>query len=240
MINNIEKSEQPDPEDVMAAVVSFNDAAIITGLFKRLGWTYSIEIEETISLARQNANLSIKFKAMKHLRELLREAAETSGYLANVSQSTPNAQGGVTTFHAKRIANILNPTKKIESSIKEPNNEESEEPRTKSGPNRESNRQQGKSETENTELLRELPGSTSDSRCPDCPGDGGLGFSEPADGGETSGNEQSAGDNIKTGTSEEPREIIGDGEKDNPCIQTRPPTCDRDLFPGISTSAESR
>ncbi|GAG82799.1 unnamed protein product, partial [marine sediment metagenome] len=123
MTDEIEKTEQPNPDDVLVAIQSFNDPNIIINIFRDLGWTYSVEIKETVTLAQQNANLSIKFKAIKHLRELLREAAETSGYVANVSQTMPNAQGGVTTFHAKRIAGALNPVKKIESTIKESEND---------------------------------------------------------------------------------------------------------------------
>lgn len=92
--SNIIKKEQPDPDEILAAITSFNDVSIITNIFRELDWTYSLEIRETLALARQNANLSIKFKALKHLRELLKEAAEASGYVARVSQTFPNAQGG--------------------------------------------------------------------------------------------------------------------------------------------------
>ncbi len=103
MDNEIKKPESPSPDDILAAIQSFNDPGIITNIFRELGWSYSLEIRETLIMAKQNANLSIKFKAIKHLRELLREAAEASGYTANVSQTFPNAQGGQTTFQAKRI-----------------------------------------------------------------------------------------------------------------------------------------
>ena len=212
---------------MLAAIQSFNDPSIITNIFRDLGWNYSVEIKETLALARQNANLSIKFKALKHLRELLREAAETSGYVANVSQTVPNAQGGVTSFHAKRIANVLNPTKQIESKIKESENDKKE---TRTDLDRESGG--GQSQTENTEESvdeQSRPGDSSepirDSRCAFPIGDVDSGGTESQDGGEA------------------PRTVAGDSKSDrarlkdkgeNPCIKTKPPTCDRDLFPGIS------
>ena len=231
MNNEIEKSE-PSHEDVLAAITSFNDPTIITNMFRELGWTYSIEIKETLALAKQNANLSIKFKAIKHLRELLREAAETSGYIASVSQTVPNPQGGVTSFHAKRIANILNPTKQIESNVKETQNDKKE---TRTEPNRESDRGQsqtkdpGESEPDSSESIR-------DTRRAFPSGDVESGGIEPADGRETS--REVAGD----GSSNNQRQIRADDDSDseesNPCIQTRLPNCDRDLYPGISSAED--
>jgi len=221
MDNEIKKPESPSPDDILAAIQSFNDPGIITNIFRELGWSYSLEIKETLIMAKQNANLSIKFKAIKHLRELLREAAETSGYTANVSQTFPNAQGGQTTFQAKRISNILNPTKQIESTIKEPKDDKIEETQ--------SNRGSDRSESEETQdtgdafpSLEGCPGAT-----PDPKRSSESGGVEPSNGGET------------------PRPVPGgtsgkdsDSEERNPCIKTRPPTCDQDLFPGISSAEE--
>ena len=256
MNNEIEKSEQSSPDDVLAAIQSFNDPSIITNIFQKLGWSYSLEIKETLIMAKQNANLPIKFKAIKHLRELLREAAETSGYVASVSSTVPNPQGGHTTFSAKRIAGILNPVKKIESTeIKETQNDEKE---IRTEPDRGSDRRQseGKSKEEipqrNNEGFRKsdaIPEGESDqtnstesirdTRRAFPAGDADSGGTESADGGETPrpipGGAASDREGMLT-TDDTSDNNAGEGDT-NPCIKTRPPTCDQDLFPGI-TSAE--
>ena len=246
--SNIEKSNQPSPEEILATIQSFNDPAIITNIFRELGWNYSLEIRETLMMVKQNANLSIKFKALKHLRELLREAAEASGYIANVSKTIPNAQGGQTTFSAKRIAGILNPVKKIESTeIKEPKNDKQEiQTESNRGSDRGSSQDnEGHSkdsgQPRNQEVstgnpdgvsgeintLQQFPvesGRTKSGR------DGESDSVKPVDGGETTGP-------VPRGA-EKSSLCNGTITKDDPCISTRPPTCDQDLFPGISTSAE--
>ena len=239
MSNEIEKSDSPNPDDILKAITSFNDVSIITNIFKELGWSYSLEIQETLALAKQNANLSIKFKAVKYLRDLLREAAEASGYTANVSSTMPNAQGGTTTFHAKRIASALNPTKQIESTIKEPKNDK-QEIQTES--DRGSDRGPGQSNKGHSEdsgqsgiqesstgndTLQQFPvesGRTESGR------DGEPDDVKPINGGEATG--------PVPGGAEKSSLCNGTITKDDPCISTRPPTCDQDLFPGISTSAE--
>jgi metal-sulfur cluster biosynthetic enzyme len=241
MLDEIEKSE-PSPDDVLAAIQSFNDPSIITNLFRQLGWSYSIEIKETVKLAQQNTNSSVKFKAIKYLRELLREAAETAGYTAKVSQTFPNAQGGSTTFSAKRIAGILNPTKQIESTIKEPENDKKE---TRTEPNRESDRRPSDSSCEINQRGTSKGGqgceerstkrnnSNSDEPILDTrrafpPGDADSGGTEPPDGGETPRP-------VPGGT---PNDDAHPQNSENPCIKTRPPTCDQDLFPGISSAED--
>ena len=243
MTNEIEKSEQPNPEEITAAVLSFNDPAIITNLFKQLGWSYSLEIQETVSLAKQNANLSIKFKAIKHLRELLQEAAETAGLISNVSRTTPNAQGGHTTFSAKRIAGILNPVKQIESTeIKEPQNEQPKETRTESNrgsDRRESGGNAGESNlgTDTREVFPAEDVGAEQGGTPEPADSTGLGSLEPGDGGETSERRQPRGIDESSGTRKQDEDCnAADGG--NPCIKTRPPTCDRDLYPGISSAGE--
>ena len=225
--------EQPNPDDVLKAITSFNDPSIITNIFNELGWSYSMEIRETLMMAKQNANLSIKFKAIKHLRELLREAAEAAGYVANVSSTAPNAAGGHTTFSAKRIAGILNPVKKIKSTeIKEPQNEQKEtnKSETKHNPIRD-NSDRGCDREPSTveESVDEQHISGTDTRRAFPLGDADIGGTEPPDGGETPRRPKSA-------DSAENKQAPSEGG--NPCIKTRPPTCDRDLFPGISTSTE--
>jgi len=253
--SGIEKKEQLNPDEVLAAITSFNDVSIITNIFRELGWTYSIEIRETLTLAKQNANLSIKFKAIRHLRELLREAAETSGYVATVSSTTPNAAGGHTTFSAKRIAGILNPVKQIESTeIKEVQNgkekEQGQELEQSSDSDRECDR--GQSQTENLgESINEQPRPDSrreiQKRIPDRPdssesirdtrrafpiGDADSGDAEPPDGSKTTGQVAGGTAGLRPDNKE------SDNTGGNPCIKTRPPTCDRDLFPGISSAED--
>ena len=265
MSDEIQKSEQPNPEEISEAILSFNDPAIITNLFRQLGWSYSLEIQETVTLAKQNANLSIKFKAIKHLRELLREAAETAGYIANVSSTSPNKQGGHTTFSAKRIAGILNPVKQIESTeIKEPQNERSEEPRTESdrGCDRQESQRPGRSQEIQTRILGgTYEYDTREVFPAEDVGEGPTGTPEPADldglGGTKSpdggasperrqpdrGAEDSGtGGSSKRGTGiteidgEESKHSGSEKDGGNPCVKTRPPTCDRDLYPGISSA----
>ncbi len=189
-----------------------------------------------MSLAKQNANLSIKFKAIKHLRELLREAAETSGLIANVSRTVPNSGGGHTTMSGKRIAGMLSPVKKIESTvIKESQNDQTEEPES----NRGSSGLQDENDT--AEVFPQEDQSTNPSGSSRPLDSAGLGSPEPADGGTppdvrrgtlpTSPDEQ-------TKSSKESHQGRDVADKTNPCVKTRPPTCVRDLFPGISTSAE--
>lgn len=245
MSNEIEKTDQPNPDDVLAAIQSFNDPSIITGIFAELGWSYSVEIRETLMMAKQNANLSIKFKAVKHLRELLREAAESAGYTANVSQTIHNADGGQTTFSAKRMTTMLNPIKQIESTIiKEPKNDQPQESKTES--DRDCNRKESQGPEQRPErsgFQEGIPGGT-DTRSQFPPGEsdgranpggdaisGGL---ESTDGGEAPERQLDVGGDTSSTTDK----TTGDSEGNNPCIQTRPPTCNQDLYPGISTSAE--
>ena len=233
MPDEIEKTEQPNPDDVLAAIQSFNDPTIITNMFNTLGWSYSMEIRETLMMAKQNANLSIKFKAIKHLRELLREAAEAAGYVAKVSQTVPNADGGSTTFSAKRISGILNPVKKITSTeIKGEQNDEIKQ----------SNRGCDRGQSEGNQdpgSEREICGGNTPTS--DYTKSGGI---EPADGGETTERRPdgigNSGWDITTEGGEYRKQIndYNDGGSENPCVKVRPPQNTGDLYPGISTSAE--
>ncbi len=243
MYNEIEKTDQPNPEDVLIALTSFNDPSVLTGIFKELGWNYTFEIKEWLAMARQNANLAVKAKALIQLRKLLHEAAETAGYTANVSQTIPNAQGGQTTFSARRISGILNPVKQIESTIKEPKDDCKPEPQTESnrGCNRkESQRPKDNSPSKGTDTLDQFPLGEDTGRA-DSEGDAKLGGLEPGHGGAAS-EQQCRPDG---GLPSDNNHISGNNESDtgsksreNPCIQTRLPTCNQDLYPGISTTAE--
>ncbi len=240
-MEEIEKTNQPNPDDVLTAITSFNDPVIIMNMFKELGWTYSFEIKEWLTMARQNANLAVKAKALIQLRKLIHEAAETAGFVANVSQTIPNAQGGQTTFSAKRMAGMLNPVKQIESTIiKEPENGSNpkSQPESESIPeiNRGCNRKESQRPKSETTEERLLGGNDTHDQFPlgedsgrtNTPGDTILGGLESIDGGKAPGQQSRAGDD--SGRTSE--------TGDSPCIQTRPPTCDPELYPGISTSAE--
>lgn len=251
MNNEMEKSESPNPDDVLSAITSFNDPAIIVGIFKELGWSYTFEIKEWLMMARQNANLAVKSKALIQLRKLLREAAETSGLIANVSSTIPNPQGGHTTFSAKRIAGVLNPAKQIESTeIEGTQNDqkETDKPKTRiKSEESESNRGSNRGESQDTRDT--FPSSE---RCPGATvepvRDVELGGTEPPDGGTLFGQRLKGGATPdSTGCSEQlrgqPKDILEStsspiSKEDNPCIKTQPPTGDRGLFPGISTPAE--
>lgn len=254
MTDEIKKSEQPDPDEVLAAIQSFNDPGIITNMFKELGWSFSIEIRETLMMARQNANMSVKMKAIKHLRELLREASEAAGYVANVSRTYKDPEGGQTTFSAKRIAGVLNPTKKIESTeIKESQNDkkrlqpvESSSGCDEEEPNRGSDRGQSQS-SEGTDTLSQFPpeGCAERTDSPRDVGSVGSGGTEPPDGGTpqrrpvSGGDDGNSNNNGKCGNSKSSTgEILPVEDGENPCIKIRPPTGDRDLFPGISSAGD--
>ena len=245
-MEEIEKTDQPNPDDVLTAITSFNDPAIITNIFKELNWTYSFEIKEWLAMARQNANLAVKAKALIQLRKLLREAAEAAGYTANVSKTIPNAQGGTTTFSGKQMAGVLNPVKQIKSTvIKELQNGRNQEPRLESVPgiNRECNRKEvqkpdtpegspGGTDTREQfpPELRRSPGSGR----ADPSGDANSGGLEYADGGATSGQRPESGRDPTSTTDKTDRS----SRENDPCIQTRPPTCNHDLYPGISSAEE--
>ncbi len=233
MNNEIEKT---NPDDVLAAIQSFNDPNIITKMFEELGWSYSVEIRETMVMAKQNANLSIKFKAIKHLRELLREAAEASGYIANVSSTAPNAQGGHTTFSAKRISGFLNPVKQIKSTeIKEPQNDKIEKTKSNRGCDRRENIEPVGTDTRDVFPLEDVGAGQGESPEPANPAE--LGSLESGDGGIPP--EQRL---RPAGADETPsppdKQIKSTDGGENPCVKTRPPTCDRDLYPGISSAEE--
>lgn len=121
-------------EEVTDVVLSYNDPNLVANVFKQLRWSPSLEIVEVLKLARQDTNLSVKLRAIKQLREMMKDAAEASGLIANVSQSQPLPGGGSTTFQAKRVVSAMNPTKKIESNqIGDQNNEQEREESNRAG-----------------------------------------------------------------------------------------------------------
>jgi hypothetical protein len=127
MSNEIEKLS---PEDVATTLVSFNDPNLVLSLFRQLGWGLSFEIKETLSIAQQNINLGAKLSAIKHLRTLLREAAEAAGYYGKVTQTISGGDGTSKTFSAKQIANALKPAENVSITERKPNDTTEQKPRT--------------------------------------------------------------------------------------------------------------
>lgn len=259
-MGEIEKKKDVSIEEVQNAILSFNDANIVTNIFKQLGWSVNEELLETISIARQSINLASKLSAIKYLRKLLNEAAEASGMLAKVSRTVPGQDGGMTTFSATQMAQSLNPTKKVES--------------TELNQEKQNDRQEQKPEP--VEIGRGRP-RTESTRDPSAgidtnelfaPGTQRLGESGNAGGengttdkrsdksstGEHSRDETSEceGPDAEDGRNNSPSESANrrQGERKdrksntgfgirNPCVQHRPPNGSSKLFPGVS-SAEGK
>lgn len=220
MTNNpIEKSEQLSVEDVTSLILSYNDPNLITQILDGCGWCCSEEIIETLKVVRQDVNLGAKMTALRYLRTLLKEAAETSGIIGSVSRTVPGADGSVTTFSAKRIATALNPRKQIK--IQEINNDRRETEQTDDGGGI------GQEGGGGIEGNSQEHADTDDARP-----------KASAGGTNISRNEGSAGETIPRGVvppdGDDYIEPARDGETGNPCIQHRPPTCDRRLYPGVS------
>lgn len=217
---------KPSADDVAALILSFNDANLTAHIFMQLGWTLTDEIKETLNLAKQNTNLSVKLRAIQHLHKIMQDTAETSGMLAQVSQTVSRSDGGRTTFSAKRLAQVLNPkehTKYIESNNirKEVTNEETR--------GQEIPLDRGSSRREEKSI-----GFSQESNIPP-PGDTGRnsskGVERSADGKADiwpSTSESESSDQAKTG------DTTNGDEQDNPCILHKPPTCEKRLFPGVS------
>jgi len=232
-MNNL--PEKITPEEAVSAVLSLNDATLVATLFNRLGWSLTEEIIETLYVAKQTLNLGAKMTAIKYLRTLLQEAAEASGYITQVSQTRPGADGGSTTFSAKRISAALNPTKNViskeisddrpkpetesEKHIGITGGEGSECPRPDTG--RDSNPSNVRSESGGENSKRPLGGELDRTS-----------NTETAD--SASADTYDYGNTSDTGT--ECDGIPGNDDGGNPCIQHRPPTCDPKLYPGISGS----
>ena len=232
-----EKSEQLSVEDVTSLILSYNDPNLITQILEHYGWSCSQEILETLKVARQDVNLGAKMTAIKHIRTLLREAAEASGMVGKISRIVPGEDGTTTVFSAKRIATAFNPRKQIK--VEEIKNDSREQEETDiggspvvPGGNTETDPGQDAS-TGETDFGR---GEDEDRS-----GDNQRQMPERADSERNSGEGEDDidgrdNDNERIGGEQQP----GDG--DNPCIQHQPPTCDQRLYPGVSgtTSAGER
>lgn len=224
--------EKVNPEDAMAAMLSFSDPNILTSIMGQLGWSFSVEIEETIKLAQQSENLSIKLRAIKHLRELLNDAAEKSGMVADVSRTIPGDDGSHTTYHAKQMAAALSPVpKQVKSKVIEVQENEQEK-----------EIHDGTSPGEPTETSAESPASVPGGDGQDS---GGLNGGGGPDGipqvGRGEGDGQSSTESV---TGRGPQEGNG-GYKEridaggNPCVDNKPPTgVNPELFRGVTGAPE--
>lgn len=251
------------PDDVADVILSYNDPNLIANVFRQMGWTPTLEIIETLKVVRQDMNPGAKLRAIKYLRELLREAAEAAGLIANVSQSRPLPGGGHTTFSAKRIVSAMNPGKQIESTqIEEPKDGEKREEKPNRNSTGEESRDPSAGEIDNRRIAEGGSGCeeiNSDGKYkspggegiptehvpnghPTSPPEAGVGqpgSSEPAHRGVAPGQAEESDTNDAfppSGETEIP-EQLREGETGNPCVQTRKPDCDRTLFPGISGSS---
>lgn len=205
---------QGTPDQISSLILSYGDINLVSAAFESLGWSYSHEITETLYIAKQNKNLAAKLSAIKHLHDLVREAAEASGYLAKVSKTTTAEDGSSTTFSARRIAGALNPTNnKLQKEIVNV-----------------------QTQRDTTPIVRgSLTGETGGADGVSSPG--GDGRSGSDDGGGSAGASlgggeggDDAGDDLP-GDTGDPNEQSG-----GPCIDHRPPTCRHALYPGVSSA----
>uniref|UniRef100_A0A6M3IHH6 Uncharacterized protein n=1 Tax=viral metagenome TaxID=1070528 RepID=A0A6M3IHH6_9ZZZZ len=220
---------RPAPEDVVGAILSFNDANLVENIFDQLGWTCSSEIFEILKVARQDVSLGPKMTAIRYLRKLVQEAAEASGMIAKVSRTIPEENGGSTTFSAKRVAAALNPTKQINSKVVTNNNDNNIEEESH---DKQENRE-GQIENFDRSCIGSQTGGESDNNLqtgdssPDTRRDSGSSVSR-CESGRPDGGCNSPNESGESSDSETPN------EKGNPCAQCRVPTCDPRLFPGVS------
>lgn len=240
-----EEIEQISPEEVTSAILSYSDPNLVTGLFEQLGWSPSAEIIETLYIARQNVNLAAKLSAIKYLRQLVRESAEAAGLIGTVSKTVHGRDGSHTTFSARNMATALNPKRK-QIKIKEIKNVEQRTEETVDGGS--SGKKDGREgdnspPTNNTKETGNTP-----SGGPDRGRDrgAGVGGSENGDHNVESGNSaggaipidkifETRGDHSDAdGEGNEYEQPPREGATDNPCVEHRPPTCDRELYPGVS------
>jgi len=215
--------------DAAMMISSLGDTNLVVSMFDSLGWTFTDEIREVLKLVRQNTNLPAKLNAIKYLREILREAAETSGMIANVTRTIPGHDGESTTFHARGIVDALHPEKRkqVDSTMK--GNEDERREGDGQEPDRGCNPEDGQeTPAESGDCER-----TNDSRDTPAPGDSGERGGENAGGdGEVWG---SGTDSYDAPTTEEG----GSGEdvcvkSNGPCVQHNPPTCELRLYPGVT------
>lgn len=241
---NLPAKQEPFTEQITNAILSFSDPNLVAMAFAQLGWTFGDEIRETLQVVRQSGNLGAKMTALKHLRSLIKEAAETAGLVGKVSKTFQGPGGEQTTFSANRIALALNPVKQVESKSYVPRQElklgessnEQQEQETESNRSGFGSEDAGGANAGRTKSGRDSGPSLE--RCGD-----GREASQPTGGADNETHDTS--EIFGGGVNNDEGGLIDacdtDGEQPgNSCVQLRPPTCDPKLFPGISgTSAES-
>jgi len=203
-------NEQPSVDEVTSIVLSYNDPQLISVVLDTIGWSCTTEIIETISIAKQNKNLAAKLAAIKYLRKLLQDAAESAGMLGSVSRTVSGTDGSQTTFHAKRVALALNPERKKITSIQKEIIDGQTERKTDGDVGSVGGKGGGIAGTESGRV-----GGTST-----CGGKVGT-------------------DDDKSGRTADPLIYEAppkEGDTDDPCIQHRLPTCDPALYPGVSSA----
>jgi len=198
--------EQPSVDEVTSIVLSYNDPQLISVVLDMIGWSCTTEIIETISIAKQNKNLAAKLAAIKYLRKLLQDAAESAGMLGSVSRTVSGTDGSQTTFHAKRVALALNPERKKITSIQKEITDGQTKQTTDGDVGSIGGKGGGIAGTDSGRA-----GGTST-----CGGEGGT-------------------DDDESGRTSDPilyEAPPKEGDTDDPCIQHRLPTCDPKLYPG--------
>jgi len=207
------------PDEMVGLILSFSDVNLVSSLFEQYKWTLNEEIKEILYVCRQNQNLAAKLSAIKMLREIVKDTMENSGMIGNVSKKIKGEDGSELVFNAKNISMALNPNRKKVESVQEISNDTKQSEQTK------------ETEQDNGSL-----GGQGDSRCPSAEcgrdntsGDGGC------ECGKISGGEIDAEDASEPEYSGRP--LADEGQVgDSPCVQHKPPTCRRDIHPGISGS----
>lgn len=252
--------DQITPEEVTSAILSYSDPGLVTSLFNQLGWCPSAEIVETLYIARQNVNLAAKLSAIKYLRQLVRESAEAAGLIGTVSKTIHGKDGSHTTFSARNMATVLNPERKSVIAKEITNVEQrTEGQNNNSGSLGKSDNIGQRSEREGTVGTKETGqgADTGDTGNKPCGGTdrgrdrgAGVGGSPVGDQDIESGNSAEGSNTGSIPTSEifgapgddsgatedrdEYKQPPREGATDNPCVEHRPPTCNQDLYPGVS------
>lgn len=96
----------------MEQLVQFTDAGTFLTTLDQCNWTGATEIEEILTIARQNINLGAKLSAIKYLREILKDTMESSGLLVRATKTMHNPNGDTLSFTADLVTAALPPARK--------------------------------------------------------------------------------------------------------------------------------
>jgi hypothetical protein len=230
-------------EDITSAILSFNDINLVVATFESLEWNLTTEIVETLKIVKQDKQLAPKLNAIKHLRLLLKEAAEAAGMMGNVTQTVPGEGGGHTTFSAHNVLNVLNPKKKqISSIVQETINEQPPGEDNRRSPTIETALSGGEGDLERPSSdqsgANQPRGFPTEGGTEDSPIDGIEFTDQYGEPGRVEFSEfkgcceRDGGDVGPLGDSEQGSEFRNDYVKE--CCDHKPPTCNQDLYPGVS------